>query len=267
VTVDAGPCNPWPVYWSCDVSTYSPVVTGYAVNAASRFLWALSGRRFGTCSVTLRPCRRQCYEVWPGGTYAYPWSSYGAPMASAAWDFAYWFPFVCSSCGDNCSCQYVPEIKLPGPVNDVTQVKVDGAVLPTSAYRLDNSRILVRTDGQDWPRCNNLTLDDTQVGTWSTTFDVGTQVPQSGQLAVGQLACEILKAITGEDDCRLPSTVTNLVRQGVSITFPDINALLTEGRTGLYLCDLFLAAENPNRLDQRARVYNVDHPSVRRTNT
>jgi hypothetical protein len=243
------------------------VVTGYAVQSASRFLWALSGRRFGTCSVTLRPCRKQCYSSWPGNSYAYPWSSYGAPLASAAWDASYWFPLGCGTCGDDCSCKYVPEINLPGPVADVTAVKVDGALLPTSSYRLDNNRILVRTDGQDWPRCNDLTQADTAVGTWSVTTDVGTAVPQSGQLAVGQLACEILKAITGEDDCRLPSTVTNLVRQGVSITFPDINALLTEGRTGLYLCDLFLAAENPNRLDQRARVYNVDHPSYRRAGT
>jgi hypothetical protein len=268
VTVDAGPCSSWTPYWASDVSTFSPVLTGYAVESATRFLWALSGRRFGTCQVTWRPCRKDCYDMWPGGSYAYPWSSYGAPLASAAWDFAYWFPFMCGGCNsDSCSCSYVSETILPAPVADVTQVLVDGAVLPSSSYRIDNTRILVRTDGQHWPRCNDLTKAATEVGTWSVTADVGLAVPISAQFAVGELAYEILKAATGDDSCGLPSTVTGLVRQGVSITFPDINELLTEGRTGLYLCDLFLAAENPNRLTARARVYNIDRPFVRRTDT
>lgn len=263
------PCNPWPVFWTCDISAYSPAQTGVAVSAASHFLWALSGRRFGTCSVTLRPCRKQCYGGdWPGNSYAWPWSAYGSPVAGYGWDGGFFFPMGCGSCSyENCSCGYVPEVLLPSPVADVTAVKVDGAVLASSAYRLDNNRILVRVDGQDWPQCNDLTKDDTQVGTWSVTADYGLAVPSSAQPAMGQMACEILKGITGANDCGLPTTVTHLLRQGVDVTFPDINALLTEGRTGLYLVDTFLAAVNPYKLQERARVYNVDAPPTRRTGT
>lgn len=266
------PCTPWPIYWTCDVSTYSPTLTGIAVSTATHILWALSGRRFGTCSVTLRPCSKGCNNAteggMPGGGYAWPWSAYGSPLASAAWDGSFWFPQGCGNCAyDNCSCTYVAETLLPSPVADVTAVKVDGALLPSSSYRLDNGRILVRTDGPDWPWCNDLTKDDTQVGTWSVTADYGLAVPSSAQGAMGQMACEILKGMVGANDCGLPTTVTHLLRQGVDISFPDINALLTEGRTGLYLVDLFLAAVNPYKLQERARVYAVDSAQSRRTST
>jgi hypothetical protein len=270
VTVQDGPCSDWPVYWSADIAAFSPAVTGQAVTMASHLLWALSGRQFGTCSVTLRPCRRSCFEPWPGGWYAYPWSSYGALLASSAGDLGYWFPLSCGACASasGCSCSYVPEAYLPAPVNDVTQVKVDGAVLASSAYRLDNNRILVRTDGSDWPSCNDLTKDDTRAGTWSVTFDVGKPVPVSGQVAMGEMAYEIAKAIDGDPDtCRLPQQVTALARQGVSVSFPPLQDLLAEGRTGLWLVDMFLESANPNRLDHRSRVYSVDRPQVRRTST
>jgi hypothetical protein len=40
-----------------------------------------------------------------------------------------------------------------------------------------------------------------------------------------------------------------------------------KGRTGLYLCDMFIMSENPKGLRQRARVYNIDQPGPRRANT
>lgn len=265
-----GPCSNWPVYWTQDISGFSAPATGQAVTMATHLLWSLSGRQYGTCSVTIRPCRKSCWEPWPGGWYAYPWSSYGAPLATAAWDASYWFPLSCGACADSngCSCAYVPECLLPGVVNAVTQVKVDGAVLDPSAYRVDNNRILVRTDGLDWPLCNDLAQDDTQTGTWSVSFDAGKPVPAMAQPAMGELSYEILKALGGDStDCRLPQQVQSLVRQGVTVQFPPLQDLLGEGRTGLWMVDMFLEAVNPNRLDSRARVYGVDRPRVRRTNT
>lgn len=263
MTAEFGPCAPWDTYWTCDITTASPALTGYAVSMATRALWALSGRRFGTCTVTLRPCRTDCYDTWPWGWNEWDGRGLGSFVSS---DYRYWFPLGCGSCSSGCSCSSVSEALLPNPVNSIVQVKVDGTPLVTGAYRVDNNRILVRTDGLSWPYCNDLSKADTQVGTWSVTAAYGEDVPASARMAMGELACEIIKAGQGQD-CRLPPGVTSLVRQGVSIQYPDVGQLLKEGRTGLYLTDLFLSAENPDGLKQRARVYRVDRPTVRRTNT
>lgn len=261
MTAEFGPCADWPVYWTCDVSTESAAATGYAAAFATRTLWALSGRRFGTCEVTLRPCRKDCYDIWPRGWFPWPVTD---PLLGGAGRF--WYPLSCGSCGGDCSCGSVSETWLPAPVNRIVEVKIDGTPMATGAYRVDNHRILVRTDGSAWPVCNDLSEDDTQPGTWSVTALYGEDVPTGAALAMGELVCEILKASRGED-CRLPAGVTQLARQGVTISYPDVGQLLKEGRTGLYLVDMFLAAENPAGLAQRSRTYRVDGPQVRRAGT
>lgn len=267
MTLDVGPCDPWPVRWVCDVSAESPSATGIAVASATRILWALTGRQFGTCTTTIRPCRSDCYDSWPYAGYDL-WSApttYGYGYL----DFTglYWYPLGCGGCSSGgCSCSVVSEARLPDAVSSIIQVKVDGSPLVTGAYRVDDNRLLVRTDGGQWPRCNDLSKNDTQVGTWSVTAAYGQEVPEPGQLAVGELACEILKAMRGED-CRLPAGVTQLVRQGVTISVPDFGDILMHGRTGLYLCDMFIMSENPKHLRQRARVYNVNAPTHRRAGT
>lgn len=266
MTADFGPCDDWPVYWTCDVSSASPALTGYAVSMATRTLWALSGRRFGACPVTIRPCRRDCYDTWPWG-----WSEWGGSSTLDRWvwsDYRYWVPLGCggSGCSGGCSCTELSETVLPGPVSRIVSVKLDGAPMVTGSYRLDNNRLLVRTDGQRWPFCQDLSKEDTESGTWSVTALIGEDVPDSGALAMGELACEIVKAGQGQD-CRLPPGVTSIVRQGITIQYPDVGQLLKDGRTGLYLVDMFLAAENPTGLRQRARVYSVDRPTIRRTGT
>jgi hypothetical protein len=267
VTITTGPCTDWPVIWPCDLAAYSPEVTGIALSMASNLMWSLSGQQYGTCSVALRPCLTDCGRT--GKPYLYgllPWSTYGNTVAWGGWDSSWWFPGGCGSCGDSCSCARVSQLTLPALVSAVTAVKVDGVLLPSTAYRLDNSRLLVRTDGSVWPRCNNLNYDDTHAGTWSVTADYGVDIPSGVEFAVGQLACEILKATTGAD-CQLPANVTQLIRQGVTITMPSIAEMLSGGRTGLYLVDLWLEAVNPYRNRQRARTFSVDRPSVRRTGT
>jgi hypothetical protein len=231
---------------------------------ATSVLWALSGRRFGTCQVTIRPCRKECYSTWPMG-----WSEWdGRTPGINVWsDYRYWVPLACGGCGSGCSCTTLSEADLPGVVSSIVEVKVDGTPLVTGAYRVDDNHLLVRLDGQQWPYCNDLNKDDTQVGTWSVTALYGEPVPMAAQVAVGELGCEILKALNGTD-CRLPPGVTQLVRQGVTIQYPDVGQLLKDGRTGLYLVDLFLASENPDGLKQRARVYSVDNLlGFRRTGT
>lgn len=259
---DFGPCAPWDVRWTCDVSTESPTATGIAASAATYVLWSLSGRQFGTCTTTLRPCRKECYDQAWWNSYSMPWTSY--------WDYADsnypWFVLGCGGCRGTCSCSAVSEVVLPSPVSSIVQVKLDGAVAPTGSYRVDNNRLLVRTDGLAWPSCNNLNKDDTQVGTWSVTAVYGQPVPPLGQLAMGELGCELLKAMRGEE-CRLPPGVTQLTRQGVTVSIPDFGDLFRDGRTGLYLTDMFLASSNPHRLQQRSRIYSPDKVIQRRAGT
>lgn len=264
MSADFGPCDDWPMYQTCEFpDTASPALTGYAVSMATRVLWRLSGMQFGTCTVTLRVCRRECYDTWPWG-----WSELNdiASVPTQYPDWRYWYPFACGSCSTDCSCGRVSEVVLPEVVSRIVQVKVDGAPLATGAYRVDNNRLLVRTDGGEWPACNDLSKADTQVGTWSVTAAYGQDVPDSARMAMGELVCEIVKAGSGQD-CRLPPGVIQLARQGVTIQYPDIGQLLKDGRTGLYLVDLFLSSENPNGLQQRARFYSVDRPGPRRTDT
>jgi hypothetical protein len=264
VTAEFGPCADWPVQWTCDVATLNPAVTGLAVASATETLWALSGRRFGLCEVTLRPCRRDCYDGRFYDDFGPPWTgarSYPQPALIGG----QWFNLTCGSCSD-CACGTVSEALLPAPVHSIVEVKVDGTPLVTGAYRVDNNRLLVRTDGDRWPRCNDLTRADSEPGTWSVTARFGEVPPEGAALAMGELACEIAKAADGQD-CRLPAGVQQLVRQGVTISYPDVGELFAKGRTGLYLVDMFVATWNPSGLRSRSRVYRVDQPTVRRAGT
>jgi hypothetical protein len=258
------PCEPWPITWTCKVDTLNPAVTGLAVEMATETLWAMTGMRFGVCSVTLRPCRRECQTGSFYDDFGPPWTAQYWPRPALVGGL--WVNLTCGGCTGECSCTSVSEVLLPAPVHRVTEVKVDGTPLVSGAYRLDNNRLLVRTDGEEWPRCNELNLEDTEAGTWSVTAEYGEPVPDGAELAMGQLACEIARAADG-GDCKLPAGLQQLIRQGVTISYPDVGELFRQGRTGLYLVDMFVATWNPSGLRQRSRVYRVDRPTVRRAGT
>src|SRR3546814_13016319 len=80
------------------------------------------------------------------------------------------------------------------PIASITQVQIDGEVLPSTAYRVDNGRFLVRQDGGRWPTCQNMNLADGAEDTWSITYVKGYAVPKGGQVAAGMLAVDLAKA-------------------------------------------------------------------------
>jgi len=258
-----GPCDTLPYILSADCAL-SPAVSGAAIASASEIIWNLSGQRFGLCTQVLRPCRRECQgmpwpassnqwpSIWPGQTYPLPF-----------WWNGQWLNLTCGSCASDCSCDTVEEVTLPGGVYQVLQVLIDGTELSSSAYRLDDNRLVVRTDGGTWPLCNNLSKNDTEVGTWSITAQWGEPLPEVGKLAVGELACEFGKYLSGQD-CNLPQAVTSLSRQGVSLSFGDPEQALDAGRLGLQFTDMFLSAYNPGKLRARSQVYSIDGPNPRR---
>lgn len=260
-----GPCDGWSTpTWTCVLSPAAAAVTGIAVQAAADVLYAFTGRRLGTCQVTIRPCRRDCFGgIWPFSTQ---WWEFGVWPRPVFYQGS-WFNLTCGQCTSGCSCSIVSEVLLPSPVASVISVKVDGVTLPTSAYRVDNYRLLVRTDGGQWPICNNLNLADTEVGTWSVTLTYGETVSPLGNLALGELATQFAKLIACDKDCAIGKPVQQLVRQGVTMNFLDPNELFANGRIGLYLSDLFISVENPKGLTSPSWVYDVDNPSFRITNT
>jgi hypothetical protein len=261
---DFGPQTQWPVLWPVDISTVSPTLTGAAVDIATDWLWARTGMRFGTITVTLRPCRDQCrptsfpgyvWEPWPG-VWGVPGSEWGWGAVSAS----------CGSCTPSCYCTSLSQIKLPAPVNTLVSVKLDGVVM-TGGYRVDDNRFLVRTDGNTWPYCQNLLVDDTKPGSFAVTAKFGEDVPSGGAAAVGELAAEVLRALGGQD-CRLPRNLTSLSRQGVSISVPDFAASLDQyGSLGLYLVDVFVNTWNPSKLRSKPRTWDVDATLARRAGT
>ena len=258
VARSVGPCQPWTPLTCVDIpiNEASVAITGDMLEIATEILWAKSGRQFGECTTTLRPCREDCW----GGSWPFydRWNEWGR-----SWPYPYnwngqWFNLGCGGCPGSCSCTVLESVKLPFPATSIVEVKVDGTPLVSGSYLVYDYETLLRVDGGTWPLCNDLNKTDDQVGTWSVTVTTGTEVPALGRLAVGELFAELTLACIGDDACKLPSPVQQLVRQGVSLTFLDPNEMWADGKIGLFNSDLFISTFNPAGIQDRARAYDVD---------
>lgn len=252
----ADPCSTWVPIGCKPLPIGSSAITGSMLSAAQSILWAKSGRQFDECTLTVRPCRRDCYgTLWPWDT---TWNQWGS-----AWPYPYmfngqWFNMGCGGCPGSCSCTSLQEVLLPFPVSTVSALKIDGVPLsPSAVAMLYDYRRLIRIDGGLWPICNDLSKDDTHVGTWSITFKTGTPVPPLGQVALGELFMELVNACTGAA-CKLPAPIQQIVRQGVTMNMLDPNVVFADGKIGLRMCDLFISTYNPGGISARATLYDPD---------
>lgn len=207
-----------------------------AEDIAVHVLWALSGRQFGACATTARPCR----------SYA---QGFGYSSTVLTLDAGQWVNWPCGCIG-GCSVTGPRVVHLPGPVASITEVRIDGAVLDESGYQLEGNA-LYRKDGA-WPS-QDLGRPLGEPGTWSVTYARGNPVPAGVDKLVGQLAREFVAACDDEDTCRLSRTVVATTRRGVSHEF-DPTKILAAGKTGLSEVDLWLSAVNPHRLQQAPEV-------------
>lgn len=207
-----------------------------AENIAVQVLWALSGRQFGVCETTVRPC--------PSYSQGFGYGPFVLTL-----DAGYWAPWPCGCIG-SCSVSGPRVVHLPGPVASITAVTVAGAVLDASGYQLEGNA-LYRKAAQ-WPR-QDLGRRLGETGTWSVTYTRGVPVPDGVDKLTGQLAREFIAACGDDDECRLPRTVVATTRRGVSHQF-DPSKILAAGKTGLTEVDLWLAAVNPNHLAQAPEV-------------
>lgn len=256
------PCTGWaPNHALCSSwASFSADVQAYADRVATRVIWAASGRQFGLCTVTVRPCwQRQLpvYQTFPVGTYGEGyWSLVGLPGNSVQV-----FPGTMCACSPGCACS-PPQMALPGPVASVSEVAINGVVLGAGAYRVDHGTYLVRQDGQAWPMTQDLSAVDGSANTWHVTYQQGVAVPAELQDAAGLYACEIGRARAG-GTCQLPNRVQQITRAGVTIDYVNTDDYLANGRTGYDQVDMILHSYNPYGLTQRPRVLSPDLPQYR----
>jgi hypothetical protein len=258
VSVRVEPCT-WPINTSCcdKWDDAAPETQTFATRVATELLWRLSGRRFGLCEHTLRPCRNTCDQplpTWP----PLPGHSSWWPVLSGG----SWINTVCGTCRSSCSCEELCEIALPGPVHSVAEVQVDGQALPEAAYVVHDHRLLVRVDGECWPDCQDLTARPGEPGAFVVSYTQGIEVPPGGQYAAGVYACELIQSCLGRQ-CRLPRRVQSIAREGVTLQFLDPMDFLDKGRTGVPEVDTWIAAVNPTANREPSRVYSPDLPPGR----
>lgn len=245
----------WPVDYSCcpGFDAYDNATKLRSIALAGATLRMLTAFRVGGCPITVRPCRTICQDGYnPFGT-----SAFSPQNWSGTW-------FNCTCGGDTCGCGALCQLELPRPVGTVDTVKVDGVVLDPNTYRVDDGKWLVRTDGDCWPGCQDLSKPDTEAGTFSVTYLNAIPVDHLGQYAAGVLACEYAKACAGIK-CRLPSGVTSITRQGISMEL--VTGLFPGGKTGIQEVDVWVQMYNPNALTTLPTVWSPNQGGKARTTT
>lgn len=266
---DVGPCLEWvtaaDVAAVCEsVGTDYSVFDNYAL-MASQALYELSGRQFsGVCGpVTVRPCVPSC-SCWFPGSLAFWYSGGGGWWGNAA----YWIAgggggvAAVQDCGSGGGCcGSLSRVKLAGyPVQQITEVKINGVAIDASNYRLDGNKWLTYLNDADgnpqrWPGCQNLARADTEEGTFSVSYTHGIDPPLLGQEAAAQLACAL--ASTGAE-CGLPAGTSKVTRLGIQIEMLSNAKGIPISFASIPLVQLFLQTYNPAGLRRRSAAWSPD---------
>lgn len=208
-----------------------------AKELAVQVLWALSGRQFCLTETVVRPCP-QSYPaslhraVSPTAYEVFSWRDYG------------WAGVGCG-CSGSCIRSGPSMVHLPGPVHEIIDVTINGNSIDASEYVLE-ANVLYRTGAGWWPS-QNLTRPASDPGTWQVTYLRGIAPPPETAKLVGLLAAEFYSACTG-GKCRLPRTVSEVSRQGVTHRIVNPGDIYSLGKTGVPEIDLWLSAINPHHI-------------------
>lgn len=240
----------WPVDTSAcpDFENMDDDVQAFAEALAAQTLRLLTGYTVGGCPVLLRPCAASCVSSSPA------WYGWGGTWRPTIDSLGQWLN-TCGCSPSGCACTNLSAILIPGGVGAVLEVKVDGSVLDPSKYALLNGHRLVRTDGESWPTCQDMALPDSDENTFSVSIQRGVPVDGLGSRVAGILACEYAKGMTGKK-CRLPSGVTNISRQGVTMELQT--GLFPGGLTGIREVDVYIRRYNPYGLQRGSSVWSPD---------
>lgn len=250
-----GPCswdNVEPLCLAEEWDTYSTELQTQALEFATMIAWTSTGRQFGLCELTVRPCGRQCANC-PNGWYYDGNGGWVPYMFNGMWKNCW--------CGAwECTCDPDCQVYLPGPVYSIQSVQVGGESIPITGghmFVLDQ-QWLVRTDTTEcWPLCGDQNLAPGDAEAFEVTYLRGKPVPNALAAATANYAVEYAKACLGLA-CRLPGRITSLSRQGVTVSMVDVSQLLAEGLTGLMELDQLIVALNPHRLKGRTRMWSPE---------
>lgn len=237
-----------PAKYTAEWAKFDEGVRERAIALAGRILWTLTGQVYGLCEATARPC----FAPLQGTTYRgeggfWPGLLNGAPGATG--------PCGCSA---DCTEVSYDRVALPGPVDSILSVHVDGELTAPTLYRVDKRRWLHRIDGQRWPTHQDVHAPDEAPGAFAVRYMRGLPIPAPGEELAGVLAVELARGMTG-GACRLPNRATSASRQGVSVELVDPREWMTNGMTGVEEVDLWIMAVNPGRSRRPARVTSPDH--------
>jgi hypothetical protein len=216
-------CQPWVTGQDllddpCCPSNVDQATADALVAEATDTLYLLSGRQWvgrGACQQNIRPCsQREC-----------------------CWDLR-----LCRTC---CGEEY--RLLLWGyPVTSVDRVVIDGALLDTTAFRLEEERWVRRIDGDFWPSCQDMNADELGEGGFLITYTYGAAPPAAGMRACLAYACQLAQG--GPASCCVPAWASSIQRQGVSLSLADV-------KVGIPEVDDFLRAYNPSGLKRRPAVW------------
>lgn len=254
-------CEPWATRADlpCDVDTLgiTDEVIDDALIVASGLLYNMTLQQWpGRCLDTVRPCSR--FESAD--------TMHAQPLVRGLYTSraAFW---RCSCRGRDAyqpGCNHLSQIGLgETPITSIVEVLVDGDVVDSERYRLDDYRWLVfipdptgADDRQGWPCCQRMDLPTTEDGTFEVTYTVGTLPDRGGVRAAARMACELAKAWTPElaGQCQLTGRVSSMTRQQVTMTVNDPSALLDRGLTGLVDVDLWVQGVLRAHRERRAAV-------------
>ena len=246
----------WPLDPACfdaDWDNLDSETKARSAALAASTLHRLTGYRVGGCPITVRPCTKGCINAFI--------PTIGAPVnlfnpginTNGRWVNG-------CGCTTECSCTALCEVHLPGPVGAVYEVMVDGAIVPSTDYRVDGGRLVwVGAGACPWPACQDMSASSGP-GTFFVTYLNSYPVDQTGAYACAVLAMEFAKACIGQK-CRLPSGVTAVTRAGVAYeiaagSFPD-------GFTTIREVDAYIAVWNPAAIRQSATVWSPDVRTTR----
>lgn len=239
----------WPFYPACDMGALglSPEQQTQVIAVAVEWLWANSGRQFGTRAVVYRP-----QAIAPARSQLVP--SFLQPVSGSPWGYGYG-----NLSSDECDPARAFVLELPEPAVSVEQVQIGAVVVDPQVYRLDG-KWLVRQDQQPWPTTQNLISPLGAENTWAVSYTRGLLPDPFGQYACGKLICKVANDVKSGKPCAVPFNATMVSRAGVTVQRDITKALKT---TGVSEADQWVALVNPVGLQSNPAVWSPDLPRNR----